>query len=161
MWWIWNILVGLSKERLGWQWLRWWWRRRSAVWYVLRTTLRTEEYHRHYADNFAWWIIFDENVCIIDWLLWRHNGRDGVSNHQPRDCLLNPSFRRRSKKTSKLRVPGLCAGNSPVTGEFPAQKASDAENVSSWWRHHVMNYLWRKCLYYWFIDGWVLFPVTS
>ena len=35
-----------------------------------------------------------------------------------------------SKKTSKLRVTGLCAGNSPVTGEFPAQKASNAENVS-------------------------------
>ena len=40
-----------------------------------------EEYRRHFADNFAWWIIFDENVCIIDSLLWRHNGRDGVSNH--------------------------------------------------------------------------------
>ena len=52
-------------------------------------------------------------------LLWRHNWRDGVSNHQPRDCLLNRSFRRRSKKTSKLRVTGLCVGNSPVTGEFP------------------------------------------
>ena len=32
-----------------------------------------------------------------------------------------------SKKTSKLRVTGLCAGNSPGTGEFPAQMASDAE----------------------------------
>ena len=31
--------------------------------------------------------------------------------------------RRRSKKTSKLRVTGLCEGNSPVTGEFPAQRA--------------------------------------
>ena len=39
--------------------------------------------------------------------------------------------------TSKLRVTGLCAGNSPVTGEFPAQKASNAENVSIWWRHRV------------------------
>ena len=45
-------------------------------------------------------------------------------------------FRRRSKKTSKLRVTGLCEGNSPVTGEFPAQRASNAENVSIWWRHH-------------------------
>ena len=27
-------------------------------------------------------------------------------------------------------------GNSPVTGEFPAQRASNAENVSIWWRHH-------------------------
>ena len=34
---------------------------------------------------------------------------------------INRLFRRRSKKTSKLRVTSLCAGNSPVTGEFPAQ----------------------------------------
>ena len=52
-------------------------------------------------------------------LQWRHNGCHGVSNHQPHDCLLNRWFRRRSKKTSKLRDTGLCAGNSPVTGEFP------------------------------------------
>ena len=43
----------------------------------------------------------------------------------------------RWKKTSKLRVTGLCEWNSPVTGEFPAQRASNAENVSIWWRHHV------------------------
>ena len=30
-------------------------------------------------------------------------------------------FGRTSKKTSKLRVTGLCAGNSPIIGEFPAQ----------------------------------------
>ena len=30
----------------------------------------------------------------------------------------------------------LCAGNSPVTGEFPAQRVSNAENVSIWWHHH-------------------------
>ena len=46
-------------------------------------------------------------------LLWRHNDRDSVSNHQPRGCLLSRLFRRRSKKTSKLRVTGLCVGNSP------------------------------------------------
>ena len=38
------------------------------------------------------------------------------------------------KETTTLRVTGICAGNSPVTGEFPAQKASNAENVSIWWR---------------------------
>ena len=27
-------------------------------------------------------------------------------------------------------------GNSPVTGEFPTQKARNAEDVSIWWRHH-------------------------
>ena len=50
--------------------------------------------------------------------------------------------RRGSKKTSKLRVTGLGAGNSPVTGEFPAQRASNAENVSIWWRHHATNYVY-------------------
>ena len=69
-------------------------------------------------------------ICISSH--WRHNERHGVSNHQPHKCFLNLLFRRRSKKTSKLRVTGLCAGNSPVTGEFPAQMASNAENVSIW-----------------------------
>ena len=77
---------------------------------------------------------------ILTWrclhLQWRHYGRDRVSNHQPHDCLLNRLLRHRSKKTSKLRVTGLCAGNSPATAEFPAQMASNAENVSIWWRHH-------------------------
>ena len=70
-------------------------------------------------------------------LLWRHYGCDSVSNHQPHEQLLNRLFRRRSKKTSKLRVTGLCAGKSSGTDEFPTQMASNAENVSIWWRHHV------------------------
>ena len=41
------------------------------------------------------------------------------------------------KKKSKLPVTGLCEGNSPVTGEFPVRRASNAENVSIWWRHHA------------------------
>ena len=85
-------------------------------------------------------VIGHETVLSLSWrslsLRWRHNGRDSISNHQPHDCLLNRLFRRRSKKISKLRVTGLCAGNSPGTGEFPAQMASNAENVSIWWRHH-------------------------
>ena len=67
---------------------------------------------------------------------WHHNERDVISNHQPHDCLLNRLFRHKSKKTSKLCVTGLCKGNSPVTGEFPAQSASNAENLSIWWHHH-------------------------
>ena len=48
-------------------------------------------------------------------------------------------WRLRSKKTSKLHVTGLCEGNSPVTGEFPAQRASNAENASIWWCHHGIS----------------------
>ena len=65
--------------------------------------------------------------------------RDGVWNHQPHDCWLKLLIRRRSKKTSKLSVTSLCEGNSPVTGEFLAQRASNAENVSIWWRHHEIS----------------------
>ena len=78
---------------------------------------------------------------IATTLQWRHDGHDSASNHQPHDCLLNRLFRRRSKKTSKLRVTGLCAGNSPATGEFSAQMASNAENVSIWWRHYRIKAL--------------------
>ena len=79
--------------------------------------------------------------CRLVSLQWRHNGHDSVSNHQPHDCLLNRLYRRRSKKTSKIRVTGLCAGNSPGTGEFPTKMANNAENVSIWWRHHIVNRL--------------------
>ena len=75
-------------------------------------------------------------VFIRETLQWRHYGRDGVSNQHHHHCLLNRLFRRGSKKTSKLRVTGLCRGNSPVTGEFPAQMASKAENVSICGRQH-------------------------
>ena len=80
------------------------------------------------------------NRCGTYPLHWRHNGHDSVSNHQPHDFFLNRLFRRRSNKISKLRVTGLCAWNSPETGEFPAQMASNAENVSIWWRHHVLRH---------------------
>ena len=80
-------------------------------------------------------------ICVCHYsLLWRHNGCDGVSNHQPYHCLLKRLFWHRSKKTTKLRVIGLCAGNSPVTGEFPAQMARNSENVFNCWRHHVIHY---------------------
>ena len=52
-------------------------------------------------------------------LHWRHNDHDGVSNHQSHGCLLNRLFRRRSKKSSKLRVTGLGVGNSPGPVNYP------------------------------------------
>ena len=41
-------------------------------------------------------------------------------------------------KENIKNVTGLCAGNSSVIGEF-AQMASNAENVSIWWRHHELG----------------------
>ena len=54
--------------------------------------------------------------------------------------LKSPASRLLSKKTSKLHVTGLCAGNSPLTSEFPAQMTRNAENVSIWLRYHTKAY---------------------
>ena len=102
------------------------------TWYTLGISVS-----RCYLWRYNWTqFVYNTTMIALATLQWRHNGRDSVSNHQPHDCLLDRLSRRRSKKTSKLRVTGLCAGNSPGTGEFPAQMASNAENVSIWWRHH-------------------------
>ena len=99
-------------------------------------------------------------------LQWRHNERDGVSNHQPHQCLPNRLFRRRSKKTSKLRVTGLCAENSPATGEFPARMTSNAENVSIWWRlrgaeQAINPYLNLRVTRHWWVNNMVWICVIT
>ena len=58
---------------------------------------------------------------------------------QPHGCLLNRLFRRRPKKTSKLRVTGLCEDR-----WIPRTKTSNAENVSIWWRHHEIADTYRR-----------------
>ena len=58
----------------------------------------------------------------IDPSRWRHNERDGVSNYQPYDCLLNRLFRRRYKKRQSSTSLALVRGihrwpvNSPHNG---------------------------------------------
>ena len=56
------------------------------------------------CDSLSWrqfWKSVHRMPICIKILQWRHNGRDGVSNNQPHDCLFNRLFRHRSKKTSK------------------------------------------------------------
>ena len=77
--------------------------------------------------------------CKKKSLKWRHNERDGVPNHQPHDCLLSHLFRRRSKKTTKLRVTGLCEGihwwpvNSPDKGPVTQKMFPFDDVIMSWW----------------------------
>ena len=90
---------------------------------------------------------------------WRHDERNGASNHKPHDCLLKCLFRYRSKKTSKLRVAGLCEGNSPVTGEFPAQRADmrkifPFDDVIMWYMTMM-----PRCVHY--IYKWEKYQVGS
>ena len=70
---------------------------------------------------------------------WRNTERNCASNQRHLGCLLSRLSRRRSKNTPKLSVTGLCEWNSLVTGEFSAQRASNEDNVSIWWRHHALR----------------------
>ena len=73
-------------------------------------------FKNHYSDVIMITMAFKiTSLTIVNWTVY--SGAEGA-------------------KTSKLRIIGLCAENSPVSGEFPAQRASNAENVSIWWRHH-------------------------
>ena len=73
-------------------------------------------------------------------LQWRHSERDDVSTRQPHDCLLKHLFKAQIKENTKAPRHWPLCGEFPVTGEFPTQRATNAENVSIWWRHHVEMY---------------------
>ena len=50
----------------------------------------------------------------------------------PARLFTQPFVQAQIAKTSKVRLTGLCEGNSPMTGEFPSQRASNTENVRNW-----------------------------
>ena len=97
------------------------------------------------------WVWPVSYLCPGHTLQWRHYERDGIWNNRRIDFLPNRLFKRKSKKTSKLRVTGLCERNPPGSGGFPSHRASNAENVSIWWRHHdilqrltILVFLYRE-----------------
>ena len=90
------------------------------------------------------YVTFNMNIqCINTSLRCCHNEYDGVSNHQTHHCLLSRLFRRRSKKTPKLRVTGLCVGNSPVNSPHKGlvtRKTCPFDDVIMWWCRWL---IWR------------------
>ena len=85
-------------------------------------------------DQLKHWTVTACGVHCLT-LQWRHNERGGVSNNQHHDCLHNRLFRRRSKETSKLRVTGLCPGNSSVIGlnlRYVGQKNMGLVKCTGW-----------------------------
>ena len=71
--------------------------------------------------------MFSHNVNSLQ---WRHNECDGAWYHQPHECLLSRWFKHRSKKTSKLRVTGLCVRGIPVTGKCFHSMTTSCANKS-------------------------------
>ena len=84
--------------------------------------------------------IKDIKIDPYRWLLQYSDVIMGAmaSHGEHHECLLNRSFRRRSKKQTKPPRHWPLCGEFTVTGEFPAQMASNAENCSIWWRHHLI-----------------------
>ena len=70
-----------------------------------------------YIFRLSWFLTLGSQPITVA-LQWRHNVLNGISNHWPHDY---SSVYSGAKKTSKLCVTGLCEGNSPMTGEFPAK----------------------------------------
>ena len=128
----------------------------DAVWAKLHTVIKQrkiiQKYISHKTEysrcNYGSRILFMGHIWWMGnryWTLplrWLHNGNDGVSNHQPQDCLLNRLFRRRSKKTSKLRVTGLCAGNSQIFWQhrFFNMLEAKLKLIIPWWRHQMETF---------------------
>ena len=120
---------------------------------VVVNTLRQKQNGRRFASHFlAWkWMYFNKYfpaICFQEYNQYQLQAGRLVAHYS--DVIMSAmgsqiiSFTivystvysgADQKKTSKFRVTGLCAWNSPVTGEFPAQMARNAANVSIWWRH--------------------------
>ena len=88
------------------------------------------------------------NPHPIDWHCWHYIGVimsamasqiTSVSIVYSTVCSGTDQRKQRSSPSTKLRITGLCEGNSPVTGETPVQWVSNAENVSIWLRHHELR----------------------
>ena len=103
-------------------------------------------------DKSVAWCCHITAFFLIQWfwrsaLQWRQNERNGISNQQPHDCLLNFLFRCRSKKPSKLHVTGLCEGNSPVNslhkGPVTRKMFSFDDVIMKMW-HGIAG---QKCFY--------------
>ena len=106
---------------------------------VSRTTQNIQMLFKYFLRNICMSRFYIENQADNMARVFRYHYSDvkmgAMASQITGDCLLKRLFRGISQKTSKLRVTGLCKGNSPVTGEFPTQR----ENVSIWWRRHDSN----------------------
>ena len=118
--------------------------------YLVNGLLKTKSnfYYRSHGSS-------KDSFGAIIALRWRHNERDGVLIHQTHRVFTQAFIRAQIKENIKAQRHWLCEENSPVTSEFPTQRASNAENASIWWRHQGYIYNTNSnCatnLWYWYL----------
>ena len=83
--------------------------------------------------------------------MWRHNGRDCVSNHQPYDCLLNLLFKQIKESIKAPRHWHLCR---EFTGgrSFPAHKWPVTRNMFTF-DDVIMQNTKKREPYAWFMGS--------
>ena len=91
---------------------------------VLATQKHGEYYHGHYND------------VIMGAMASRITSPTIVYSN-----VYSDADQRKHQSSTSL---ALC-GEFTVTGKFPAQMASNAENVSIWWRHHGPDLVFPEC----------------
>ena len=106
---------------------------------------KTHRIHRHSHLPHCTWRPWARN-CQTDTAMLKTSSKhhhycdvimSAMANQKPASRLFTQTFIQTQIKEN-IKAPRhwpLC-GNSPGTGEFSAQMASYAENVSIWWRHH-------------------------
>ena len=113
--------------------------------YIYITVSRCREtYICIYMDLKLPYYLADVSVAYVA-LRWRHNGRDWHLKSPASRLFTQPFIQTQIKENIKALCHWLCAGNSSGTGEFPARMASNAENVSIWWRHHGISQQHDHC----------------
>ena len=114
-----NKIWGIQAHKVSW----YVYMRKSLTLWAPHKVFLTGKWHYLTSMGTTW---YNTRKTSSQWSLFvfigRNIERDGVSDHRLCDCFLCHLFWRRSKKILKLRITGLCEGNSPVTGEFPAQR---------------------------------------
>ena len=90
----------------------------------------------HPVDLLRAWFCHSKTNHTIQ---WRHNDHDGVSKSPASRLFTQLFIQTQIKENIKATRHWPLCGEFTGTGEFPAQRASYAENVSIWWRHHEQN----------------------
>ena len=76
-----------------------------------------------------------------------------LPNHRKLHCLMKSLFTLTTKKSSEVYIIGPLLDVPSVTGEFPSERASNAENVAiSWCDHGLLPstfWIWFWCLKFW------------
>ena len=98
------ILSKLCKLRKWWWWWWWWWIMMMMMMMMMMIVTTVEYLYLFDIKVFIWYEkLNDSDVIMAQWRL-----------KSPASLLFTQPFVRRSKKPSKLRVTGLCVGNSPA-----------------------------------------------